>query len=64
MYREKEEEGNQQAHFMVAIAYGKSAIMCTQYKGRIKGLKFANMVRENFPSVFEQSADTVTKRFL
>ena len=24
-------EGNQQAHFMFAIAYGKGAIMCTQY---------------------------------
>ena len=24
-------EGNQQAHFMLAIAYGKGAVMCTQY---------------------------------
>ena len=35
-----------------------------QYQGRINGPKFANMVREDFPSAFEQSANTVTKRFL
>ena len=56
-------ERNQQAHFMVAIAYGKDAIMCTQYKGRINGPKFADMVLEDFPSAFEQSANAVTKRF-
>ena len=57
-------EGNQQAHFTVAIAYEKGAIMCTQQQGRINGPKFANMVREDFPSGFEQSANAVTKRFL
>ena len=35
-----------------------------QYQGRITGPKFANMVREDFPSAFEQSANAVTKRFL
>ena len=57
-------EGNQQAHFMVTIAYGKVAIMCKQYQGRINGPKFANMVREDFPSAFEQGANAVTKCFL
>ena len=57
-------EINQQAHFMVAIAYGKGAIMCTQYQGRINGPKFSNMVQEDFPSAFDRSANAVTKRFL
>ena len=56
-------EGNQKTHFMVAIAYGKGTIMCTQYQGRINGPKFANMVRADFPSAFEQNANAVTKRF-
>ena len=37
--------------------------MCTHYQGRINGPKFANMVREDFSSAFEQSANAVTKRF-
>ena len=49
---------------MVAIACGKGAVMRTQNQGRINGPKFANMVREDFPSAFEQSANAVTKRFL
>ena len=57
-------EGNQQAHFMVAIVYVKGAIICTQYQGRINGSKFANMVRQDFLSAFEQSVNAVTKRFL
>ena len=57
-------EGNQQAHFMVTIVYVKGAIICTQYQGRINGSKFANMVRQDFLSAFEQSVNAVTKRFL
>ena len=38
--------------------------MCTQYLGQINGPKFANLVREDFASVFEQSANAVTKCFL
>ena len=38
--------------------------MCTQYQGRINSPKFANIVQEDFPSAFEQSANAVTKHFL
>ena len=37
--------------------------MCTQNQGRLNGPKFANMVRKDFPSAFEQSANAVTKLF-
>ena len=46
---------------MAAIVYGKSAVMCIQYQGRIHGPKFANMIREDFPSAFEKNANAVKK---
>ena len=49
---------------MAAIVYGKSAVMCIQYQGRIHGPKFANMIREDFPSAFEKNANAVKKPFL
>ena len=60
--REKK-EGNQQVHFLLPIAYGKGAVMCIQYQRWINGPKFAILVREDFPSAFEQSANAVQNAF-
>lgn len=56
--------GGTQAHFMVAIAYGKGVVMCVQYHGRINGEKFAEIIRDEFPAAFKKSANPSGKIFL
>ena len=52
------------AKFMVAIAYGKGVIGCHQYEGQIDGEKFSQMVKDKFPALFQNSANSITPLFL
>ena len=56
--------GGSVAHFMVAIAYGKGTVMCEQYAGNISGEKFSGIIRQEFPALFERSANPKGKLFL
>ena len=60
----KEGVGGRMAKFMVAIAYGKGVVGCHQYEGHIDGEKFAQMVKDYFPDMFDKSANPVRKLFL
>ena len=62
--RTKAAEDRRTAHFIVAIAYNKSVILAEQYEGNLNGQKFANFVREQFPTVFENSCNKKSKLFL
>ena len=52
------------AHFFVAIAYKKGVILAEQYEGQLNGQKFAEFVREQFPTLFERSSNPKGKLFL
>ena len=60
----KEGTGGSVAKFMVSIAYGKGVIGVQQYNGHICGEKFADIVRSNFPRMFEKSANPTGRYFL
>ena len=57
-------EGNRQAKFMVAISYNHGVVLCEQYRGRISGEKFSNIVDENFEDTFEKCGNPRRRRFL
>ena len=48
---------------MVAIAHGKGVIKCFLYE-KLNGVMFADFIRENFSSMFEDSANPRGKLFL
>ena len=49
---------------MVAIFYGKGAVLCEQYDGPITGEKFAVIVKSSFEKAFENSSNPKARRFL
>ena len=55
-------EGATNANFMIAISHGKGVVLCRQYFGTITGLKFAEIVKKDFPKAFRNSSKT--KMFL
>ena len=59
----KEGVAGKVAHFIVAIAHGKGVTKCFLYD-KLNGEMFADFVRENFPSMFENSANPCGKLFL
>ena len=56
--------GEEQQFFFVAIAHNKGVILAEQYKGHLNGHKFADFVREQFPTLFENSCNKKGKLFL
>ena len=52
------------ARFMVAIAYGKGVIKCHQYHGNVNSEMCADFIKEQFPSMFENSPNPKGKLFL
>lgn len=56
--------GGRMAHFMVAISHGHGVVLCHQYQERMSGEKFANIITENFPSIFEKTQQGESKLFL
>ena len=60
----RKKEGCTNANFMVAISYGKGAVLCEQYDGPITGEKFAAIVKSSFEKVFENSSNPKARRFL
>ena len=60
----KEGTGGSVAKFMVSIAYGRGVIGVTQYAGNISGEKYAQIVREKFPNLFEKSANPKGRYFI
>ncbi len=56
--------GGKTANFIVAIAYNRGVILAEQYEGNLNGEKFANFIREQFPSLFEKSSNPKGKLFL
>ena len=52
-----EGSGGRTAHFIVAIAFNKGVILAEQYEGNLNGQKFADFVREQFPTLFESSSN-------
>ena len=59
-----EGSGARTAHFIVAIAYSKGVILAEQYEGHLNGQKFANFVREQFPTLFQNNSNKKGKPFL
>ena len=57
-------EGATYANFMVAISYGKGAVIAKQYFGSITGQKFADIVSSEFPNAFSMSSNPRGKLFL
>ena len=57
-------EGCTDANFMVAISYGKGAVLCEQYDGPITGEKFAAIVKSSLEKAFENSSNPKARRFL
>lgn len=57
-------EGAKCANFMVAISYGKGAVMAKQYFGSITGQKFADIVSSEFANAFSISSNPRGKLFL
>lgn len=60
----KEGVGGLMARFMVAISYSKGVIDAIHYQGNINGEKFSNIVKKNFPTLFEKSSNNVNCIFL
>lgn len=60
----KEGVGGKMAKFMVAIAHGKGVIACHQYTGHIDGEKFAQIIKDQFPAMFQHSANPTRMLFL
>ena len=56
--------GGRTAHFIVGIAFNKGVILAEQYEGNLNGQKFADFVREQFPTLFENSSNKNGKLFL
>ena len=56
-------EGSTQAKFMVAISYDRGVVMCEQFK-TISGPKFAKMMDNCLPEVFDLSINSHDRRFL
>lgn len=56
----KEGVGGRVARFMVAISHGNGVIDAIPYEGSIDGKKFANIVKKNFPSLFQKSGSNST----
>ena len=56
-----EGSGGRTAHFIVAIAFNKGVILAEQYEGNLNGQKFADFVREQFPTFRHYSRIAVTK---
>ncbi len=59
-----EGSGGRTANFFVAIAYNKGVMLAEQYEGQLNGQKFADFVREQFPTLFENSCNKKGKLFL
>ena len=57
-------EGSTNANFMVAISYGKGVVLCKQYFGNITGAKFADIVKSDFPTAFQESCNPKAKLVL
>ena len=57
-------EGATNVNFMVAISYGKGAVLCEQYDGTITGKKMKAIVENRFPEAFKKSSSPTVKRFL
>ena len=57
-------EGARNANFMVAISYGKGAVLAKQYFGSITGQKFADIVSNEFPNAFAISSNPRGKLLL
>ena len=51
-------------NFMVGISYDKGVVLCERYIGSITGEKFANIIKEHFPSSFRKSINPKAKRIL
>ena len=60
----KEGSGGHVANFVVAVGYNKGVICCEQYLGNMNEQLFADFIRENFPQMFEHSANPKWKLFL
>ncbi|MEE8289558.1 MAG: transposase [Nitrosomonadaceae bacterium] len=60
----KEGVAGKMAKFMVAIAHGKGVIDAIHYSGNINGEKFAGLVRQHFPDLFEKSSNADRRIFL
>ena len=56
--------GGRVAHFICAIAHGRGMILAEQYQGRLNGQAFAAFIREQFPNLFERSANPTGRMFL
>ena len=51
-------------NFMVGISHGHGVVLCERYFGSITGDKFANIVKEHFPSVFQMVSGKRSGRIL
>ena len=51
-------------NFFIAISHKKGVVLCERYHGRITGQKFANVVKEHFPTAFSKCSNPRGKRFL
>ena len=57
-------EGATNANFMVGISFDKGTVLCEQYTGHITGEKFADIVRQSFPSAFDKSINPIARRII
>ena len=57
-------EGNKQIKFMVCVSYGKGAVKCECYDGRINSDKFVSFLNEHLDDAFQKSCNPEARRFL
>ena len=60
----KEGVAGKMVKFMVAIAHGKGVVAAIPYSGNINGEKFAGIIDEHFPNLFDHSANAHNRVFL
>ena len=60
----QEGSGGRTAFLFVAIAHNKGVILGEQYERHMNGHKFADFVREQFPTLFENSCNKKGKLLL
>ena len=60
----KEGVAGRMVKFMVVIAHGKGVVAAIPYSGNINGEKFAGIIDEHFPNLFDHSANAHNRVFL
>ena len=51
-------------NFFIAISHNSGVVLCERYLGIVTGQKFADIVKQHFPTAFSKCSNPRSKRFL